>query len=650
MRTNRTWTVAVLAGLGACVSLALMVVASLDFGDPVASIRGQLTREADAERKLAFAAWGARRAAAEPVAEATGAVLVWSPTNLLTLASWTSTDAVRSVPRTPPDLIAPLAVARAEAGRGDVAGARTTLDRGFAARAEVTPKSAPGEAAARLVALRWARSAGDREATLEHLEALELIPWSESRGRSPRLLGLLAAADTLEPRERLVRADVLGRALVRGDWIPGEPRDEFFVDESGPRLRLDDQFAALARLLDERLPLFEDDWLSEFQVDARSSAALAKVMGRDVERLPLGRWEFFGREVVPALEPGARLAVRRDASGVSVAMHTRRALEDALADATSGDGSPWRLVTGAVPPAPAEIFGAPIAFDGTGLSPRIAHSDPAARVEAESRRLRLIRGALVLLALLIGLSTWLAVRALRRASRLADLRSTFVASVSHDLRTPLASISNLAANLADGVVVGEHATREYNLAIQREAGRLGRLVNGLLDFARIDRGERPRVSPAEVESAAWLDQLEGTAAEHCRSHGIRLRSVRSGVPKTLRIDADSVHRAVLNLVENAARHSGSDDITLRTSVEDGRLSLQVEDQGEGIPAGLREDLFEPYACRGDTAGTGLGLTIVRSIAEAHGGGVRLLDAEGGRGLTARFEVPQGVGKTRGDVA
>jgi len=349
-----------------------------------------------------------------------------------------------------------------------------------------------------------------------------------------------------------------------------------------------------------------------------------------------------GSGTADSVPAGSVLAVRSGDFG-AVVLHTEHALEDALAAAVTG---PWSVVFGADPKPPAEVFGLEHTLPGWSRTFRVAHADPGALVAGERQRLLVIRGALVALALAIAGATLAAASAARRAARLSELRRTFVASISHDLRTPLASISNLAENLADGVVAGEHALREYHAAIRREAARLGRLVDGLLDFARLERGEAPRVRTARVDSAEWLHDLERAARAVCEPHGVEFRFVPAPLDASLWIDADAVHRAALNLVENAVRHSGSDVVTLRIATEGDpgarALVVEVEDRGRGLPGAAREDLFAAYACAGEAAGTGLGLTIVRSIAVAHGGQARLTRGADGVGVCATLSVALGA--------
>ncbi|MEA2362856.1 MAG: two-component system, OmpR family, sensor kinase [Thermoleophilaceae bacterium] len=208
----------------------------------------------------------------------------------------------------------------------------------------------------------------------------------------------------------------------------------------------------------------------------------------------------------------------------------------------------------------------------------------------------------------------------------------FVADASHELRTPLTSIlANL--ELLESELEGEQ--REMAESALRSSKRMRRLVGDLLLLARADAGrEAPR---GPVDLAAVAREAADEAGALSSDHPVSL-----DVPEPVTITgvADDLHRLAGNLVENALIHTAAGTpVTVSVRREGGSAVLEVADRGPGVPADLRERVFERFARgRSDTAragGSGLGLAIVKAVADAHGGRVELLDAPGGG---ARFVV------------
>jgi two-component system sensor histidine kinase KdpD len=203
---------------------------------------------------------------------------------------------------------------------------------------------------------------------------------------------------------------------------------------------------------------------------------------------------------------------------------------------------------------------------------------------------------------------------LRRTDRLKD---ALLASVSHDLRTPLTTIKGIANEIARG---GD-PTRAY--VIEEEADRLTAIVADLLDLSQLAAGEmvvRATVNTADDVVGAALQRVESAFSER------RIGTVLEGEWTQLVGRFDFVHtmRILTNLIENAAKYAPPDAaITLRVSREGGVLRFAVEDGGSGIAEDERERIFEPFV-RGERAtrgirGTGLGLSIARRLAEVQGG-------------------------------
>ncbi len=225
------------------------------------------------------------------------------------------------------------------------------------------------------------------------------------------------------------------------------------------------------------------------------------------------------------------------------------------------------------------------------------------------------------------------VEALRQADRLKD---ALLASVSHDLRTPLTSIRATAAEIrADG--------HESAAIIEEEADRLNRFVTDLLDLSRIRAGALP-LHP-ELNAA---DDLIGTAIEQVRgvvgSDRIGV-TLPAGEPVAVgRFDFVHALRCLVNLLENALRHSPPGaEIELELILESEWLVFQVRDRGPGIAEEDSERIFEPFfrgeAGRSSGKGVGLGLAIARSLARAQGGDITL-DGRPGEGSVFDLRLPR----------
>jgi two-component system osmolarity sensor histidine kinase EnvZ len=202
-------------------------------------------------------------------------------------------------------------------------------------------------------------------------------------------------------------------------------------------------------------------------------------------------------------------------------------------------------------------------------------------------------------------------------------RAVVLAGISHDLRTPLSRL-RLAVELSGA----DAATAQ---GMNADIGEMDQVIGQFLDFARGD---------AEAHEPVALDALADEVAEHFAKLGKPVRrSGASGV--TLPAARMALHRALMNLVDNALRHGGG-EIEIDTSRRDGHAVVEVLDRGPGIPAGEVERLKRPFArldeARSGHGGSGLGLAIVERVARAHGGRFELASREGG-GLAARLAFP-----------
>jgi two-component system sensor histidine kinase KdpD len=223
-------------------------------------------------------------------------------------------------------------------------------------------------------------------------------------------------------------------------------------------------------------------------------------------------------------------------------------------------------------------------------------------------------------------------------SQANDLRTALLEAVSHDLRTPLASIRALTTGwLAPDVHLSDAETQESIAAIDEEAQRLTKLVDNLLDMSRLQTGAlsltlRP-VGLDEIVPAALASLSQGS------------QDVVVDVPETLppvNVDAALLERAIANLVDNAVRHSPAGrPVKVEAGVVAGSVYLRVVDRGPGIPVAQRDLVFQPFQRLGDVSsetGVGLGLAVARGFVEAIGGEISVEDTPGG-GLTMVISLP-----------
>jgi signal transduction histidine kinase len=250
--------------------------------------------------------------------------------------------------------------------------------------------------------------------------------------------------------------------------------------------------------------------------------------------------------------------------------------------------------------------------------------------------------ALAFVGVLLPACLWLLWRDTQREVHLAELRSQFVSSVSHELKTPLTAIRMLAETLQmRSTNPQKHA--QYLDTIVNESERLTRLLNNVLDFSRIERGQKDyQLRPGDL--ARVVESAASTMRFPLMQQGFKFRvDVHDEIPP-MPIDRDALEQAVLNLLSNAMKYSGETrDVALRLSRQNGHAVIQVEDHGVGIAAKEQKRIFEkfyriPTPENGAVSGTGLGLALVAHIAEAHGGSVEV-DSVLGKGSTFSIRLP-----------
>ena len=248
-----------------------------------------------------------------------------------------------------------------------------------------------------------------------------------------------------------------------------------------------------------------------------------------------------------------------------------------------------------------------------------------------------------LAAVLLG-GVLLALRTASREMKLSQMKNEFVSNVSHELRTPLASIRVFAEFLRLGRVESPEKAREYGEYIETESRRLTQLVNNILDFASIESGRKTyhfeRCDVREVVCATLK-----TFGVRLRQNGfdILLQGAENLLPPA-RIDAGAIAQSLSNLLDNAVKYSnGKKDVTVSLRRDGDWIVISVTDQGIGIPRNEQRKIFDRFHRVGtglvhDVKGSGLGLSIVRHIVDAHRGKVTV-ESRPGEGSTFSIHLP-----------
>ncbi len=231
-------------------------------------------------------------------------------------------------------------------------------------------------------------------------------------------------------------------------------------------------------------------------------------------------------------------------------------------------------------------------------------------------------------------------RNIQKEIKLAQIKSDFVSNVSHELRTPLALISMYSETLEMGRVKNDEKREEYYKVISQESNRLSRIVNSILSFSKIESGKR-HYNFVKGNLNDIVEQVYDNYKFHLENKGFRFElSLEKNLPE-LELDREAVTEAIINLVDNAAKYSDEQkEIELKTLFYHNKPALEVTDHGIGIPKDDQQKIFEKFfrvstGLVHDTKGTGLGLTIVKHVLDAHKAEIEL-ESKVGKGSTFRI--------------
>ena len=485
---------------------------------------------------------------------------------------------------------------------------------------------------AELLLARALAKLGRRDEAIQHYRHILAAPANviDEQGVPFSLYAAERLADSVSDKPIIL--SLINVELDRHRWLPPTEvymirglADRLTAESSGADLsssvrQAQEKIAAEIRLLEEALAL-QNDFAN---LRLRSSA------GQTQRVDPL--WVPYGTDawLISAItnvagDPQAAIAVRFD--DVSASLDSLR---------TQVSDSAARLIVGS------ESKGESLGDNLPGLRVLfIANANDASRRWSLQRAFYLV--ALILVLSITSFGAYLFWLDMKREMRMVELRSQFVSSVSHELKTPLTAIRMFAETLRMGRATNQRTQNEYLDTIVNESERLTRLLNNVLDFSKIEQGKKTYHQTST--SLAEVVQTAVRALEYPLSQeGFELHvAIEDNLPP-VRVDRDAVQQAILNLLSNAMKYSpGSREIDLRLQGRNGEVVIQVTDQGIGIAPEERIRIFEKFYRAGTPEnkmipGTGLGLTLVEHMANAHGGRVEV-ESRVGEGSTFSIYLP-----------
>jgi len=308
-------------------------------------------------------------------------------------------------------------------------------------------------------------------------------------------------------------------------------------------------------------------------------------------------------------------------------------------------GSTGELLAGPAMKTGASVVKASASETGLPWTVVLGPGDSSSASADMAGRQRLLSAGLAAILLLLAGGSYFLWRVMQRELAVARLQTDFVAAVSHEFRTPLTSLRHVAELLEENDDMPLARRRTFYEALGRNTERLHRLVESLLDFARMESHRKPYHLQL-VDAAALVADVVAEFKKEGAASGFTIAlAIEPPSPARVRADALSLTNALWNLLDNAVKyspHARSIDVAVRQHPRG--IAISVRDEGLGVPTRERKEIFGRFV-RGETAsrlgikGTGLGLAMVSHIVEAHGGAIELVSEEG-VGSTFTIVLPE----------
>jgi signal transduction histidine kinase len=484
--------------------------------------------------------------------------------------------------------------------------------------------------------LRKMHQADGALAIYEELAKLDPVPV----GGLPA--GLLARAASCEllfemkrPAELAREADALYRQLTGGRWKLARATYRFYVQQvsawvSPYERQVSDQRIDVATALATGVDSLWDEWQRIRQGETTPAGrrslwvydhSVFLLWRSTPDRLAglVAAPRYFEEQWQGPMQPFERRGMQvtlMDAEGHPVLGQNPSASSHQVTRTTSDTQLPWTL--------------------------RVASTNSGAEVAESASRRRLLFAGLGLMALVVLAGSYFIARAVTRELEVARLQSDFVSAVSHEFRTPLASLLQLSELLADERVSTDRQ-REYYQSLLRETQRLRRLVEGLLDFGRMEAGSREYRFEL-IETARLVQSVAEEFSREVAPGAYQIEIKLDGEVPSVRGDREALGLALWNLLDNAVKYSPEcKTVWLEASRQDGRVAIRVRDRGLGIAPREQGEIFKKFfratsARQAGVKGTGLGLAMVERITQAHGGQVSV-ESEPGAGSTFTLLLP-----------